>query len=280
MKNYKILSLLLLFFVATSCLVDDEVESDSYGDAKDLAGFTSSTRSLSGVTNGDEYNFNINLERVGPSLTSATSNVAMSVTVDPTSTTAIEGVHYTLGATSTTLEASNNYVGNLPITMLTTGIVAPLAENPVLKLNIVSVDGDSNVILNGSKSSIEITFVYQCFADLSGTYMVTNDFCAPSFTTTISSDGAGGWYIGSADGGFLHQCTGNTTLLNAGTIVELCGDILPSGDLDFGTGGSGNGIGDVLGGTWDAVNGVLVLNNQDVFFTGGPYLWTSTYTRL
>ncbi|RSK42076.1 hypothetical protein [Mangrovimonas spongiae] len=279
MKNYRILSLLLCFValtMTTSCLVDDEVESDSYGDSPSLAGFTSAARNLSAVADGEDKQFGIDLSLVGPASVGNVGSVDVVVSVDPSST-AIEGTHYSLTSMSTTLQASNNYIGSLPLTVITEGITPPLAVSPVLKLNIESVNG-SNVIPNGLKDGITLTFIYQCFADLSGTYVVTNDFCGPTFTTTIASDGQGGWLIGSADGGFLHQCTSNTSLLNAGTIIELCGEILPSTNLEFGTDG-GYGIGDILGGTWNGETGVLTMQHQDVFFNGGPFFWTSTYTR-
>lgn len=276
MKNLKNLTLLLLLLFLSSCLVEDEVITDNYGDSASLAGFTSAARTLSATADGSDYNYQIDLSLVGPQSVTSSQDVTVTVSVDPSST-AEEGVHYSLSSMSTTLSPNSNYIGSLPITVITAGITPPLAEAPVLKLNITSVDG-SNVVANGLKSSVDLTFIYQCFADLTGTYAVTNDFCFPNFMTTIASDGAGGWLIGSADGGFLHQCTSNTSLLNPGTIVELCGEILPSTALQFGTDG-GYGIGDILGGSWDAENGILTMQHQDVFFNGGPYFWTSTYVR-
>ena len=118
-----------------------------------------------------------------------------------------------------------------------------------------------------------------CLADLSGTYLATNDECNPTpFEVTITKNPDGSYYLTVADGGFLSKCTSNTTLANAGTIVEQCGEILPSTALDFGTDG-GYGIGDILGGSWDAENGILTMEHKDVFFNGGPYEWTSTYVR-
>ena len=145
-----------------------------------------------------------------------------------------------------------------------------------LVLSISFTSGNSNAI--SSIKTTTISIIYQCFADLAGTYLVTNDFCSPSFEATITADPGGSWHISSADGGFLHQCTTNTGLLNAGNITELCGDILPSTNLDYGTDG-GFGIGDILGGTWDPVTGTLTMNHRDVFFNGGPFEWTSTYVR-
>lgn len=275
--KFNLLFVLALSFLATSCLVDDEVATDSYSEGSNLVGFTSASRTLSGIADGSEYDFSVNLSLTGPtSETTQSGDIEVMVSVDPAST-AIEGTHFVLPSTTTTLTKDGNYIGSLPITLITTGIVPPLAENPVLILNVEDVNGN-NVIVNGRTGTVTLTIIYQCFADLGGTYSVTNDFCAPNFTTTIAPDGSGGWLIGSADGGFLHQCTSNTSLLNPGNIVELCGDILPSTALQFGSDG-GYGIGDILGGTWDQDAGILTMQHQDVFFNGGPYNWTSVYTR-
>lgn len=118
-----------------------------------------------------------------------------------------------------------------------------------------------------------------CLSDLTGTYLATNDFCNPTpFSVTITQNSDGSYTLTSADGGWLNTCTNNPTLVNSGTIIEQCGEILPSTDLAFGTDG-GYGIGDVTGGTWDAATGTLTLENKDVYFNGGPYEWTSTYVR-
>jgi hypothetical protein len=259
----------------TSCLVDDESRTTSFDQGPNLASFTRSGQNLNAVTDGNEYDFDIVLELIGPTSTFSSEDVGVSVSIDAAST-AIENVHYRFNSTSTTLAASNNHIGVLPITMITDGIMAPLAENPKLVLNIASASG-TNVIANGNQ--LTLTFVYQCFADLSGTYAATNDFCNPSFMTEITANADGSWHIGSADGGFLHQCTSNTSLLNAGDITELCGDILPGGALDFGSDNFYGAIGDISAGTWDAVTGTLILEQSDDFFNGGPYMWVSTYVR-
>jgi len=277
MKNYiKNLTILGVILMFTSCLVEDTAPSDNNDAGPNLIGFSSKTQNLSAVSDGNEYDFTIKMEVKGPtSETSSAVDATATISIDPSST-AIEGVHFRLDSKTITLTKDNNYLGLVPITVITDGIVAPLPENPKLILNVASATGQ-NLVANGNVTTL--TFVYQCFADLSGTYLVTNDFCDPSFTTTITANPDGSWHIGSADGGFLHQCTSNTSLLNPGNIVELCGDILPTGDLDFGTEGFSGAIGDISGGTWDAENGILTMQHTEAFFTGGPYAWTSTYTR-
>lgn len=280
MKKFKkLLTVVCASLMFTSCLVDDEapLNREDVTQGPNTVSFTQPGQFLSAVTDGAEYNFSIPVQLVGPTLMEQSQDVSLTVSPDPSST-AVEGVHYTMDNMSTTLTRSGNYNSSLGITMITDGIMAPLDENPILILNIVDASGNNVVVPGGSTGSITLTFVYQCFADLSGTYTVTNDFCNPVFTATIASNGEGAWVISSADGGFLHQCTSNTTLLNEGTIVELCGEILPTGNLDFGTAG-GYGIGDILSGTWDAVSGTLEMQHRDVFFNGGPYEWNSLYVR-
>lgn len=139
---------------------------------------------------------------------------------------------------------------------------------------------DGRTLVNKDAS---LNIQVSCVADLSGTYSVTNTSCPGDpdfpFIATITKNADGSYHITSADGGFLHRCTGNTTLLNAGDIVEQCGTILPSTDLDFGSTGGSYDIGDITGGTWDAANGILTLNHTQTFFATRPSEWTSTYVR-
>lgn len=269
-KYFTILFVTLMF---TSCLVDDEAPSDNNDSGPNIAGFARGSQNLSAVADGSTVDFGVVLELKGPSLSQTTEDVTVTVSPDPAST-AVEGVHYEFPSSSITLTKANNYIGTLTITVITEDVVAPLTAE--LILNVASASG-TNVVANGNETTLN--FVYQCFADLSGTYSVTNDFCFPNFTTTIVANADGSWNIGSADGGFLHQCTSNTSLLNPGNITELCGEILPTGDLDFGTLGFSGAIGDIQGGTWDAENGILTMSHTENFFNGGPYAWNSTYTR-
>ena len=273
-RYFNALLAIAILTTTSSCLVDDESLTDAFDDGPNFVSFSRFSQNLSAVSDGNTYDFNINVELQGPTLHEMTSDVSLTISVDPSST-AIEGVHYQFGSMTTTLTNSNNYLGAIPITVITQGIMAPLDVNPVLVLNIS--DSSGNNVISSSKQNA-VTIVYQCFADLSGTYIGTNDFCSPSFTTTISLNPDGSWHIGQGDGGFLDICTGNAGLLNYAEITELCGEILPTTNLEYGTDG-GFGIGDILGGTWDAATGTLTMQHQDVFFNGGPYQWTSTYVR-
>lgn len=274
MKNFKTLLVILILTSTYSCLVDDESLTDSFDDGPNFVSFSRFSQNLSAVADGNTYDFDINVELQGPTLHEMTSDVDLTISVDPSST-AIEGVHYVLNNATTTLTNSNNYLGAIQVTVLTEGIFPPLDESPVLVLNIFDSNG-TNVISSSKKCRISL--IYQCYTDLSGTYIGTNDFCSPSFVTTISLNPDGSWHIAQGDGGFLELCTGNAGLLNYANITELCGEILPSTNLEYGS-DTGYGIGDILGGTWDESTGTLTMQHQDTWFNGGPYNWTSTYVR-
>lgn len=134
---------------------------------------------------------------------------------------------------------------------------------------------DGRVLVNRSAA---LGVAVSCLADLTGTYSVTNSACEPSFTVEITRNPNGSYHITSADGGFLHRCTSNATLLNAGNIKEQCGEILPSGDLDFGE-SSGYNIGNVSGGSWNAETGTLTMDHTQDFTANWPSEWSSTYVR-
>ncbi len=280
MKNYiKYLTIFCVSIMFTSCsdLVDDESRSDNNDKGPNLAGFTLKSKNLSAVADGNDVLALIKMEVKGPTYFEMSGDITVTVAVDPVST-AIEGVHYRLDSNTITLTSQNNYLGLYPITIITAGIVPPLAVAPTIILIVTDVSGGANVIGNGS--ALNMTIIYQCFADISGTYAITNDACTLFVTptlTTITANSDGSWHIAIGDGGFLgYGCTGNPGLDNAANIVELCGEILPSRDLDFVPCCE---IGVITGGSWDSVAGVLTLHQTQDFTGNWPGSWTSTYTR-
>jgi hypothetical protein len=169
MKTIKYILIFVFCFASfTSCIVDDTETSDAYGGGPNLAGFNDSSLNLGGVADGNSYDFNLKMKVTGPTYKQSKTDVVLTVAVDPSST-AIEGTHFKFNSKTLTLSASNNYLGSLPITMLSKGIVAPLAKAPVLILKVVSATGD-NVINNGK--NLKINFNYLCFSNLAKTYNV------------------------------------------------------------------------------------------------------------
>lgn len=170
MKTIKYILIFVFCFASlTSCIVDETEPSAANGEGPNLAGFNDSSLNLGGVADGNSYPFNLKMEVTGPTSKQMTSDVVLTVAVDPSST-AIEGTHFKFDSKTITLSASNNYLGLLPITMLSQGIVAPLATAPVLVLKVVSATGTDNVINNGK--NLKINFNYLCFSNLAKTYNV------------------------------------------------------------------------------------------------------------
>src|SRR5690554_1547027 len=74
-------------------------------------------------------------------------------------------------------------------------------------------DGDSYQYL-GQAFNLSVN----CFADLSGTYSVTNSVCGTGSSGTIppiaiTQTPDGNWNLATADGGLLQYCTSNTSLV-------------------------------------------------------------------
>lgn len=170
MKTIKYLLIFILSFATlTSCLVEDTEPSAINDDGPNLAGFAQKSLSVAAISDGNEYDNLINMEVKGPTFKEMTEDVTVTIAVDPSST-AIEGVHFAFDSKTITLSASNNYLGQLPITMLTEGIDAPLAVAPVLKLKVTDASG-TNVVANGALMTVN--FNYLCFSNLAGMYSLT-----------------------------------------------------------------------------------------------------------
>ena len=188
MKNYfKIITVLVFTLAFTSCLVEEEASSANNDQGQNLASFTNNTMNIGGIANGDEYNFDIKVEVKGPTISEFTSDVTMTLAVDPSST-AIEGTHFKFNSKTITLSKSGNYIGLLPITLLSEGIIAPLAVSPILYLKVSSASGGGTV--NNGKL-LKVTLNYLCFSNLAGAYSVTTRYVRPSAgidQTTTSTD--------------------------------------------------------------------------------------------
>lgn len=288
MKRY-LIQLCFAALTATflvSC--EGEIGSDEpldYNTGINVVRFPSSTADAPVVTDGDDKIYNAKIQVAGPTVEQLSGDVTVNFIVVDSLTTAVKGVNYTLDSNQVVLKDANNYLGTIPITVITSGITPP--ANVTLTLLITDIStSEGSVVLSGNSTQVEIKISYSCFADLTGTYSVTNDFCAPTgLTIEITPNPDGSWHLESADGMWLSECTGNTGLFNAGDIFVVCGEVLPTSNLEFGTSGSGNtySIGDISGGTWNEATGTLILENSEgviiPFFNGGPYYWTSTYVR-
>lgn len=86
--------------------------------------------------------------------TSATAAVTVNIVVDPTST-AVNGVHYSLASNSLTIPAGE-FIGNFPVTILT-GNIQP-TEAPVLKL-VIDTSTGADLSANYADLAINIRVV-------------------------------------------------------------------------------------------------------------------------
>ncbi|MDT0675648.1 hypothetical protein [Autumnicola musiva] len=179
MKKLNIYFLLagLLSMSLTSCLVDDSVISDSYGEGPNLVSFTDESIILGAETNGEEFQRGIPVDIIGPTYDEIQEPVTVEISVDPSST-AIEGVHYRLESTTMTISPGDDLPKDLPITIITDGLEAPLDETPVLNLTITEISSDANVVINGKNEELAVNLAYACpfnISDYAGTYIATTD---------------------------------------------------------------------------------------------------------
>ncbi len=195
-----IMLLALSVTTLTSCFLEDvlvetEEPSATNDDGANLASFTNTSRVIGGIANGDEYVFDLKMSVYGPTVTDLNGDVAITISVDPSST-AVEGTHFKLDVTAMTLAQSNNYLGFFPLTLLSDGIDAPLAVSPVLKLIVSNASGADNVL--GSGKPITLTLNYLCNSELAGDYdaemqytTVGGDVSFYSFIDTFVETGTG-----------------------------------------------------------------------------------------
>lgn len=214
-KLYTLFAVALAAVAMTSCLEDPGNETFfdgnqvEFADAKLPNGVTA-TFVRGSATQTDQTE--IGLNRVS---TSATSAVTVNIDVDPSST-AVEGVHYSLSGNSATI-AAGEFVGTFPVTVLT-GNIDP-NETPDLVLNITSATG-ADVAKNYGSITVKIRVI--CPSDLAGTWQFDN-----GNVTTIEEIGTGSYRIANlnAMGGYYGQ---QFTL--AGNFTDSCNQLELFGD--------------------------------------------------
>jgi hypothetical protein len=167
MKINKLYSLLLLFMMGTmvSCMEESDFNKIWDGlevefDASTLPNGVTQNFVRSTNTQTDQANLQINLVGAAQS-----TPVTVTVEVDPTST-AVQGVHYTLASNTVTIPAGS-VIAQLPVTVLT-GNIAP-TETPNLVLKIASANG-AKVSANYNSLTYRIRVI--CPSNLAGTYSV------------------------------------------------------------------------------------------------------------
>lgn len=200
MRKLKYLFIIVLSMtVLNSCFEDPEIDLSLNDDGPNVAGFDDFSLSLPAIADGQEYEFQIQVKLIGPTVKDLTSDVTFTVAAEEGST-AIEGTHYRIDDKNVTLTKDNNYLGLVTLTMLTAGIVTPLDPLPELLLGTENVAGADNVVPTGKP--VEITLAYACPSFLAGTYDVEttrDDGAVRNWTETITETGIGEYlteYVG------------------------------------------------------------------------------------
>lgn len=162
--KYLVIAILALSVSSCDAILDQDVTN--YGTGPNFVGFSSSAVTLSAPANGDEYERTVTVSIIGPTVENMTESVTVNIAVDPSST-AVEGEHYRLGATSVTLTPDNDYRATIPVTIITEDIFPPLDTNPVLSLIVTDVsDTTTNLVINDKTESVDVTLSYLCSSEL------------------------------------------------------------------------------------------------------------------
>jgi hypothetical protein len=187
MKKFKIYILLFVFTISfSSCLLEDETPTDNFGKSPNLIGFNKSSIAANALADGTTTEVMIPLLVTGPTSIDITEDVNFSVEVD-VSSTAVEGTHYTLNTDNLSLSAADGLKTSIPVTIITAGIVPPLAEAPTLVLNLTTTS--KNAIVSGRTGQVSIAINYLCFSKLAGDYVINFASGPTNVTVTQVSDG-------------------------------------------------------------------------------------------
>jgi len=197
MKTLKYILILVLSLGAlNSCLVDQTTRYDENDDGPNLVTFETLTANYSVLANGDEYDRQIKVKLVGPTSMFTTSDINVTVSVDPSST-AVEGQHFIINTPTLTLTKANNYLALVDITIITDGNEPPMDGTPefddyvapimVLKLNAT---GDPNVL--GSGKLGKFTLAYTPPNPYAGDYEAEMWYFHPTAGGTYPTDPYGG----------------------------------------------------------------------------------------
>jgi hypothetical protein len=236
--------------------------------------FVAESNTVSHISGGSSYQDQVVVRLANSEVYFFDESIEFTIRVDEQNSTAVEGVdfNFTSSSYTFTFNNENNFTQSIPIEILTEEVYT--TETKEIAFIAQAVDSDMEV------PGI-FTINYECFVDLTGTYLVTNDFCLnntnPFLTATITRADNGKWFLSHADGWFIGFCYAD--LQNSGYIeIDNCSNIPFSDDLKFAA-VSGHDIGTILGGTWNQETGILEMQHRDTFFPGSPHFWNSRYVR-
>ena len=181
MRKLKYLFMVIISVTMFTSCFDDATDLDLNDKGLNVVGFESASQNFAAIADGSEYLFTLQIKLAGPTSLDVDGDLTVTF-AEAEGTTATEGTHYRIEDASVTLSKSNNYLGEVDITMITDGIVTPLAELPMLYL-VTNVTGHDNVV--GTGKPIEITLSYACPSNLAGTYDVETIYTA--YDGTVST---------------------------------------------------------------------------------------------
>jgi hypothetical protein len=269
--NHILLILFLGVFFFASC--DDETkEVELIQDGKNLVVFEATNQAVTEVADGTEYKVQVKVKLQGPSTDKVGGDITVNVGYDQTLTTAVEGTHFRLDNPSIVLKQSNNYLGLYEFTMLTEGIVTPLAKSPLLYLTFSSATGAENVI--ASAKAIKVTLNFACPSELQGSYsvvMVRDGTTTYTFQDNITKTGVGTYRTSEVG----HWIGGLGVGTNGYTFTDVCGVInVPEQNLVdyYSNKVYGNGPGTV-----DEETGVITIS-YTITFAAGDRVYECVYT--
>lgn len=196
-RLYRTLLLILSLGIFSSCLIDNETDLDMNDKGSNLATFNKNAINLTALANGSEYQMDIQLKLVGPSVADLTGDITVTV-ARAASSTAIEGVHYKFASKTIVLKKADNYFANLGITLLTEGNTPPMDDTPeyldykapILDLVISTATGESTVVPSGKKTNIVLNYTPP--NPYAGDYDVTIKYFHPTAGGSYPNDPYGG----------------------------------------------------------------------------------------
>jgi hypothetical protein len=259
MKAIKYLLIFAIGFSSLTSCVDDYDPSAANATGNNVAGFLLASQTVGGIANGDTYDHDIRFSVKGPTSGDLSADVVVTIEADPSST-AIEGVHYEFATNSITLSNGNSYLGQLPITMLSEGIVAPLDASPILTLRVTNAATGENVVGNGQL--LIVTFNYLCFSDLAGSYSAAMEYTA--YDGSVSMIYYNDIFTETGTGEYRTSRVGHWTAAQLGytpgySFSDVCNEIIVNGQNLVEA--YGNWVDDLgVHGSVDTVTGIITID--------------------
>ncbi len=169
MKTIKLIFASLLLLISTSSCLLDQDPGDQYGDSVSVLGFAQASQKLTLFVDNGVQNVNIPVRIDGPQKYDIKNDVTAVVSVDPSST-AVEGVNFTIDNPIVTLSPGQNLLDVVQVSVMTDGIdPLTITENPKIVLKLTDIS-DTSILVNGRADVATIEIIYICPSDMAGDY--------------------------------------------------------------------------------------------------------------